>query len=144
MIIGVDPGYTTGVCVIDNVVSGDQFNVIAAIEVSWSTRFEYFTTLFSAHHGNVSAVVIERFKLTANDKMLRNQIGSEMPSSRVIGLVELECYRYKLPLIIQNNYDYHNMRILPQHRTIVGLSRHNQVAYRHLRYYLRMNGERVI
>lgn len=143
LVLSVDPGYTTGTAVAQNCKDDENFDFIGSFEIDWAKRFSFFHTFFATNHTQLEAIIIERFKLTSDPKMLHNQIGSEMPSSRVIGLIESECARYGISnrLVVQWNSDYHNMRVLARDRVLVGLSKHNQVAYRHMRYYLRMRSK---
>lgn len=145
MIIAIDPGYTSGVCVADNIISADRFTVIGAIEVHWVQRFDFFATFFRANAARLDAIVIERFKLFPHIDSLRGQVGSEMPSSRVIGAVEMLAYQHGLfnKLTFQETWTRKQMTILADHRASVGLSKHNQDAYKHLRYYVRTSYKRI-
>lgn len=141
MMISIDPGYTTGTAIATDIKSAEQFDLIGAFEISWSQRFDFFSTFFRANADKLTAIIIEDYKLSHNEKLQKAQAGSRMPSSRVIGLIETECYHYDLHnrLYFQDPIDYHSMHVLAEHRERVGVSKHNQVAYRHLRYYLRMH-----
>jgi hypothetical protein len=140
MILAIDPGYTTGTAIATDIVSAEQFTLIGAFEVEWSKRFDFFSTFFRVNAAVLTAVIIEDFRLSYNEKLQRAQAGSRMPSSQMIGLIEALCYQFRLSsrLHFQLPVDYHNMHVLAQHIECVGLSRHNQVAYRHLRHYISM------
>lgn len=140
MMIAIDPGYTTGTVIADNIISAERFNVVGAFDVSWNKRFEFFSTFLRTHAAQLGAIVCEEYKLSTRPEAQQSQAGSKMPSSRVIGLIECLCYDLGIynRLIMQPPKYYHYLSILPEHQRIVGDVIHNQVAYRHLRYYLRM------
>lgn len=141
MLLGIDPGYTSGTCLCDQIVSGDNFNVIAAIEMDWVHRLHMLDMLIGNNARALRAIVIERFKLFGHEDALRNQIGSEMPSSRIIGAVEALAFKYGIfdRIVFQEPWARKQLSILPQHRSLVGISDHTQDAYRHIRYYIATN-----
>jgi hypothetical protein len=139
MILAIDPGYTTGTCLADHVdFDASTFNVIACVEVDWRDRALFFRATIEAHRDRLQAIVIEQFKLTNEPKALAAQYKSEMPSSRIIGLVEgiAYCYGIQDRIVFQEPWQRTQTRIPVEHRQLAGLSRHNQDAYKHLRYYV--------
>jgi len=145
VIIAIDPGYTTGTAIATDIESAERFNLIGAFEIGWQARFNFFATFFRSNADRLTAIIIEDFRLSNDEKLQKAQAGSRMPSSQVIGQIETECYHYGLRnrFILQEPRDYHNMLILNEHIERVGLSNHNKVAYRHLRYYIRMHYRKV-
>jgi len=143
-IVAIDPGYTTGVVI----GSGADFaarrvNLVRSYDVAWETRDTWFMRLFKQHSAKalvqpITHVVIESFTLTDEQDALQSQIGSEMPSSRVIGLVEGLARVYGLAdrIYFQHPRDRYNMRILDGDRARLGRSRHCIDAYRHMRYFV--------
>lgn len=139
MIIAIDPGYTSGTAIAERPDARGNFILTACLEIAWINRF-YYADFIVTHGKAIDAIVIERFKLTKHKEALFNQIGSEMPSSRIIGLVEAAAHLAGIfdRIRVQDPYERLSMRIPPDHQTIVGLSNHNQAAYKHLAYYVRM------
>lgn len=139
MIIGVDPGYRTGVCVLNNIQSGDQFSVFTSIEVEWPQRLSFFAVLLRNHRNAILEIVIERYVLFGYEDAIKTQINSEMPAARVIGVIEgiAECCGLTSKLVFQEPRDRRQVGIIPEHRDQVGLSRHNQDAYRHARFRIK-------
>lgn len=96
--------------------------------------------MITASGKNIDAIIIESFKLTRDPAKLRTQYKSEMPAPRVIGLIETAAYSAGIlhRIVYQEPADRYNVRVLPHHQSIVGLSDHNQAAYRHMHYYIKM------
>jgi len=136
MIIGIDPGLTTGVCVIDDVVSAREFTIVQSGEISWSNRF-WFREFFITNSRSLKTIVIEQFKLY--EHKAKSQTGSIIPSARMIGIIEAYAYECNLlPLIVfqpasfisaRGNYTIQVLHQLPS-------SDHVRDAYRHIRKYL--------
>lgn len=145
MILSIDPGYKSGSCIADQIVSADNFNLIGAIEVGWFMREDYFKTFFATNHSRLLAILLERYTLDDNEETIRSQIGSEIPSARVIGLIEGLAAAYNLTARVHicERWTKRQVTILPVHQPIVGLSKHNQDAYRIMRYYMKMELRKV-
>jgi len=139
MIIAVDPGYTTGVCAVHNIRSGDQFDVFSATEINWSQRLAFFSVLLLNHRTTIIEIVIERFVLFGYEDAIQRQINSEMPAARVIGAIEgiAEICGLSSKVVFQEPRDRKQVSIIAAHRDQIGLSRHNQDAYRHARYRIK-------
>lgn len=144
MLISIDPGYNSGTCIVDSFDAGGNFNVTACLAIDWSNRFYYYEYI-TTHGKAIDAIIIERFKLTGDPDKLRTQFKSEMPSSRVIGLIEAAAYSAGIfdRIVFQEPADRFNVRILPQHYALVGPIKHNQDAYRHMHYYIRMHRVKI-
>ena len=148
VLVGVDPGATTGVCIVEECsAQADDFQVVSALQIPWEERLSFFQALFSGTSVYAineprlpEVVVIEQFKLRGDAAF--HQVGSDFPSVRIIGIIEAMVFVYKevvgnSPLLVyQPNADIHRVQILPQHEAkFVGL-KHAADAYRHLRYYM--------
>lgn len=136
LIIAFDPGLTSGVCIAQH-TSGKQFKVVNSLEIAWNDRFKIFNLLYS-NRTKITAIVIEEFRLFANKTTLNSQINSEMPSSRIIGIIELSAALCKLTSCItfQTPAERKNVSVLPEHVSHLVRSRHTIDAYLHLRYYV--------
>lgn len=146
MIIAFDPGYTTGVAILTDMQRLPpptliRFNVHSAFDFDWNDRFDVIRALLTANAINIDAVVYERYKLFPHADAIANQIGSEMPSSRVIGAIEMKCADLGLTdkLVVQDVWQRDQARILPAHAERVSKNRHINDAYRHAHYYARMH-----
>lgn len=144
MIVCFDPGYTTGVAVIGNfraVPAPDliDFDVIAAFDMPWADRVRATRDIITNNAPAIRAIVCERFYLFHHEDALKKQIGSEMPSARVIGVIEAEADRAGIfeRLEFQETWQRKQARVLPKHMNEIGASRHTFDAYCHARYYAR-------
>lgn len=141
-IVGIDPGTTTGVCLIVTDDKGSDFQVVSVWQIPWEQRLSFFQALFYGTFADKSGkpqlpevVVIEAFRLRPGRAM--EQVGSEFPSVRVIGIVEAFvslCYPQPL-LVFQAPSVISRVEILPQHSAQLSTFIHAQDAYRHVRYY---------
>lgn len=140
LIVAIDPGKTTGFCVIGcpaDVMHPDIYDVFQASEVEWKNRF-FFHAFFALHRIEIRAIVIERFKLFRNPKTMEAQINSEFPSVRVIGIVEAYAELFDLgnKIVFQEPNDRRSAQIPRIHWKALGTSDHVRDAYRHARYYV--------
>lgn len=150
IIMAVDPGQTTGVCIIKEfdkapnaLTQIDGFQVMASWQIPWESRISFFVALFSGafatDDGEIllpGIVVIESFRLRPGRAM--EQIGSEFPSVRVIGIVETLIYQCTVAqplLVFQEPAIIGRVEILPEHKQQLSGLIHAQDAYRHARYY---------
>lgn len=157
LIMGVDPGRTTGVCLIQE--QERDFWVVTSWQIPWEQRVTFFVALFSGAFADPNGVillpeivVIESFRLRPGRAM--EQIGSEFPSVRVIGIVEtlaeivpqlialqtlipaMTAKMVKKPLLVyQEPSIISRVEILPEHKEELSGLIHAQDAYRHARYY---------
>lgn len=140
MIIAVDPGGTTGVTWGKIIVPG-EFKLVGAKEVVWSDRFWLFWFIVR-NQAKIKRIVVERFLLYNDPLRLRSQIGSNMPSSQVIGIVEAAANAVGLldKVVYQGAADRLTMREIPKAaKAILGRSNHTEDAYRHLAYFVIIN-----
>lgn len=143
LVVAIDPGKTTGFCVLScpaGVIDPNTYDVYQASEVEWSNRF-FFRTFFSLYHDSIKAIVIERFKLFRNPKTMEAQINSEFPSVRIIGIVEAYAELFNLgnKIIFQEPNDRKSAQIPRIHHAALGHSDHVRDAYRHGRYWILMH-----
>lgn len=140
-IVGIDPGQTTGVCAADE--QGDDFQVASTWQIPWENRLSFFRALlcgtFAHDNGEPllpEVIVIEKFHLRPGRAL--EQIGSDFPSVRIIGIVEAFaslCLPVQPLLIFQDPSVIGRVEILPQHAEQLKGLIHAQDAYRHVRYY---------
>lgn len=106
LIAAFDPGGTTGIALIDH-TAGRDFELVKSFELPWSNRFEIFNLIY-VNRSKIKAIVIEKFQLFENQITLHAQINSEMPSSQVIGIIELSAKISKLDCVyFQRPADIH-------------------------------------
>ncbi len=135
LIISFDPGGTTGCAVIEH-SSGRNFQLVMSLEYAWVDRCKIFNLLY-ANRTRIKAIVIEEFRLFENKTTLHSQINSEMPSARVIGIIELSATLCKLNCItFQTPAQRNNVSILPEHKPLIKRSKHCIDAYLHARYHI--------
>lgn len=134
LIIAFDPGACTGVAAIEH-TNGRNFQLVMSLEYAWVDRFKVFNLIY-LHRASIKAIVVEEFRLFENKTTLHSQINSEMPSARVIGIIELGVALCKLqPPVFQSPAQRKNVSVLPEHRQLIKRSRHCIDAYLHARYY---------
>lgn len=135
LIIAFDPGATTGVAAIEH-TNGRNFQLVMSLEYAWVDRFKIFNLIY-LHRASIKQIVIERYRLFENKTTLHAQIGSEIPSARVIGLIELSAAICKLNCItFQDPSDRNSVSVLPEHRQLIKRSKHCIDAYKHARFYV--------
>lgn len=140
MIIAIDPGGTTGFVYGERIKLAD-FDLLGAREVSWEDRFWLFDFI-TLNAERIQRIVVERFVLYNDPLRLRSQIGSTMPSSQVIGIVECAANLIgKLDKVTyQGAADRLAMKRIPkEHRLLLPRSNHVEDAYRHLAYFFTIN-----
>jgi hypothetical protein len=142
LLIAFDPGATSGVCVGQH-ISGKSFKIVNSLEITWPDRFKIFNLLY-ANRTTITAIVIEEFRLFANKTTLNSQINSEMPSSRVIGIIELSAALCKLDCLhFQTPAQRKNVNVSPEHAPQLMRSRHTIDAYLHLKYFVLCNHRKL-
>lgn len=132
IIIGFDPGETTGVCVL--VVEkdkGDGF-VADAFTIAWQERFEIIELIAEYPE---AVIVAEDFRLY--EAKARSQINSRFPSSQIIGIIEAAVFvsRGSVNVVYQMASCISRVQVLEMHRPVIPHSPHMEDAYKHARYY---------
>lgn len=92
-ILAIDPGKTTGVCLLETTSQHDDFEVALALEIPWEAHPEFLWALINGtlpqqrqpHPPEV--VVVEAFRLRQGRAL--EQTGSDFPSSQVIGMIQM-------------------------------------------------------
>jgi hypothetical protein len=133
-ILAFDPGKTTGYCRLKVSGDGTEFAIVEAQEISWLERLPtLFNIIASAESG--SNVVIEAFRLFPHKASA--QIGSDFPSSQVIGTIETFCFisHERLTIEYQQPGDISRVQVLERDLPHVAGSPHKIDAYRHARLY---------
>lgn len=135
VIFAIDPGGSTGICV-GRYDARHEFTIFDAWTVPWAERFGIRESL-SLHMPD--RVVVESFRLYAH--AAQEQINSDFPSVRVIGMVEafLHDFHWLDRLTFQPPSVRQNVEALPQHRSLVNKTAHTLDAYRHLRFFVLSN-----
>lgn len=91
-ILGVDPGKLTGIAVVDYKGNLYEYMNATADEMKKLLANEDFTS-------DIDHIVMEHFILYG--RKAKAQTGSKMPSSKVIGMVELWASMNKIPIKLQ-------------------------------------------
>lgn len=133
IIAAFDPGETTGV-VVAEWQSGRDFHLLLTGVIPWNERF--FQTKYILRQYRPDFIVVESFRLYRHKA--ESQIGKDFPSAQMIGIicayaydtVGLEGIRLQ-PASVRSS-----VKVLDDHKRMVGASPHIQDAYRHLRYYI--------
>jgi len=92
LILAIDPGRTSGICVVRTTEGKKGFVVVTALEMPWESRMEFLETLLDGTYFDQKvpqlpeAVVIESFRLRQGRAL--EQAGSDFPSSQVIGSIQ--------------------------------------------------------
>lgn len=136
IVIGWDPGRTTGVCAA--MADRDRpsgFRVLESTIVEWPNRFSRIRGLIELYRPTTT--IIERFVLYKH--AAKDQVGSEFPSSQVIGIIEAYLFMTGLAMpIYQGAYQIAGkppVQILEEHAGILGHTEHHKDAYKHVRYW---------
>jgi len=141
-ILAVDPGRTTGICLLDS--DGDRIKVETAYEILWEDRFPGLKALVACtlvNHINrplsTLAVVIESFRLRQG--RAQELAGSDFPSLQIIGILQAFMYVVSPELVAQIVFQEPScmtrVSILEADRSWVEGSPHKMDAYKHARYY---------
>lgn len=139
LLVSIDPGGTTGFCVLHfagGTVNPDVYTVHTALEVTFNNRF-WYQHFFNTHRDNIGVIVLERFKLFGREATMKAQINSEFPSVRIIGIIEAFAHMYGLldKIHFQEPNDRKSAQIPKEHWAAIGPSDHVKDAYRHARYF---------
>lgn len=135
-ILSIDPGFTTGYAVGE--LAGPRiFRLIEVGELEWEQRFDLLSIIYTIQP---SMCVMEDFILY-KDKA-EAQINSRFPSAKVIGIADLVCHMFGIDVAMQPASTMKSVSILEADKLTVGSSPHMQDAYKHLRYYVLLNGYR--
>lgn len=141
IIMGWDPGETTGVCVAEWNQLETSFKVIYSSLVTWPTRLPRIRELIEAYQP--TNTVVESFRLY--ESKARDQIGNDFPSVQVIGIIEAYLYMTGLQLPTYQSASTISGRppvqILPEHQGLLYLGtaammEHSNDAYKHMRYWI--------
>lgn len=132
-IVALDPGLTTGICVA-HWESGREFTLLQTGVIEWENRFKVIDFVLQSH--KPSFIVVESFRLYSHKA--REQIGSDFPSAQFIGTLQAYAYEHGLldNIRLQPANVRSSVRVLDEHKRMVGASPHVNDAYRHLRYFI--------
>jgi len=134
-ILAFDPGRTTGVSRITVIDRSDKFVLDFSREIDWAERFESVNNILR-EIGPEDVIVTEAFRLFPHKATA--QIGSDFPSSQVIGIIEALCFTLQLNpnnIIYQVPGDITKVAVLDQDLPLVAGSPHRIDSYRHARLF---------
>lgn len=154
-ILAIDPGETTGVCILQITKQRDDFEVDYVGEMSWDDRFRISRALVAGTWpqravdpaaGPPEVVVIEQFRLRQGKAYM--QAGSTFPSIQVQAIIETFVWNWNhyhdpgnhfeslhVKLAYQEPICMARVQILPDHHHLIAGSEHMKDAYKHARYY---------
>lgn len=135
-IMAWDPGGTTGLCIgVRDSSAPGGFTVLESHAIRWERRFVAIRACIEQHQP--THTVIESFTLYKHKA--KDQIGSDFPSSQVIGIIGAYLYMCGLEApVFQPASLIHGrpeVQLLPQHEPLLGSTAHQRDAYRHLRVW---------
>jgi hypothetical protein len=133
MIVGFDPGVTTGVCVVQYLGGLDAFALTSVAEIPWSARFSAVQAVLA----HADHIVVESFRLYAS--RAQDQINNSFPSAQVIGIIDTWAWMYNKyeKIVEQPASDIGRTVVLPQHLAAIGTgSEHKKDAYKHVRRFI--------
>lgn len=131
VICGWDPGETTGLCIIEEDDSFDGFCVRMSATVPWSQRFHMIRDIIK-HYNAIH--IVEDYHVYASKA--KDQIGSKIPSARVIGIIEAYCDEYGREIQLWPASCIQRTQILPIHAPLLlkpDPGEHARDAYKHAR-----------
>lgn len=141
VILSFDPGLSTGVG-LARVGEGTDFDVLQLAILRWENRFAVRDYL----EHMPDRILLESFRLYRHKA--QHMVNDTFPSCEVIGIIE--AYAYQLGIldrvIRQPASVRQNVLVLDKHRDIVaaaGPEDHPRDAYKHIRYHIVVNRERV-
>ncbi len=132
MVLGIDPGYTTGTCLLDLHGNG-EIEVLEAHQYEWSVRFQIIPLVERlVATGTRVTIVVESFRLYPHKA--QQLVGDDFPSVRVIGMVEAACWKANFAqLTFQTASQIQRVQVL---HDLPIKSEHVRDAYRHARYFI--------
>jgi hypothetical protein len=145
IIIGIDPGHTTGYVVIEDQDESPGFSIVEVKQISWDERFSIADKLLAPYDQSVgpvgptppeARVVCESFNLYPTMAAGQAHIRSSFPSVEVIGIVSYSCHLYHIRFSQQPPSVRSRVQVLPDHKDLLRGQPHATDAYRHARYYL--------
>ena len=154
LILAFDPGKTSGVCCVSH-LSGRAFTISASFEVQWQDRFKIFNLIY-VNKASIKSIIIEEYRLFSNALTLKSQIGSDIPSAQVIGIIELSAAICKLEkcIVFQRPSDIHytnpqtrkleyTVSIDPDHKKKLHSGQHCIDAFLHAKLYILSNHRKL-
>lgn len=140
MVLGIDPGYTTGTCLLGLHGNG-EIEVLEAHKYEWSKRFEIIPLVERlTATGTRVTIVVESFRLYPHKA--QQLVGDDFPSVRVIGMVEAACWMHNFAQIhFQTASQIRRVQVL---HDLPIRSEHIRDAYRHARLFIVDNKDELI
>lgn len=147
IIIAIDPGKSTGVAIGQLRGVDYEYALIVAEVVPWDMIIVYLSNVLDHYDRHIAAVVCESFALYNDTRTMNAQIGSDFPSSQIIGMLKMLLYvKGKLDLLhMQTPSSRKQIKTIPpEHKAMVSSSPHTFDAYQHLRYFILCNYKELI
>lgn len=88
-----DPGKTTGFLLARRHKEEQLHTIVQSEEIVWAARFDFIYEVFQKYAHLQTTVIVEDFKLFDRGKVNRS---NEMPSSQVIGIIQMAMYANNL------------------------------------------------
>ena len=134
-ILAFDPGRVTGFCRMTVDDKGLDFLIMNSFEIDWDERLATIYHIFTKAQED-DYIVVEAFRLFPHKAM--QQVGSDFPSSQVIGIIEAMCYINQVQpkqVVYQVPGDISRVQVLDKDLEYVAGSPHKIDAYRHARLF---------
>ena len=138
-VLGIDPGKTTGICLLERIGFDDETNkwdlvVHQADQLDWDHRFDLEEPIRSALEQD-AYVIVEQYTLRPTYTAVQEK---DIPSAQVIGIIEDIMHHFEYPpdrYFTQPASARKNVRLLKGHGPLVK-GAHARDAYRHARYFI--------
>ena len=144
-IVGVDPGKTTGICVLRRANFNPDENkwdikVVLAGDIAWDDRYDTIMPYLNAaltqlKKGVPTYIVYEQFRLRPSYTAVQEK---EVPAVEATGILLHQLHMLGFPeenIISQPAASRKSVRLLPGHGKLM-TSPHSRDAYAHARYFI--------
>lgn len=137
LVLGIDPGQTTGIAILNRKGKSKQFTIFRSGVMLWHNRCN-IQSMLEKLKPYLEAIAIEEFRLRANPKTLKAQIGSDIPSVRIIGIVEMACFNLGLTnrVTFQTPAQRLNMDVSKEIKAQLHHSQHGIDSFQHAKYFI--------
>lgn len=136
VLIAIDPGYTTGVCVVKYIGKPTpyDFEILESFEIPWASRFLDVSGLLNRRKDALRRLIVEDFVLYENKA--QDLIGHGFPSPEFRGVVKTYAFEMGLLHLWMDQLAAvrKSVRVLEEHRPLLAPGQHCLDAYQHARY----------
>lgn len=140
-IIALDPGLTTGIVVVNNIdYATCEYQLEGYKALPFKDRAKLLILL--KQYDDLDAIVMENFLLYPDQRTQQAQTYSDFPSVKVIERVTVYAEQLGIAdkIVLQMASLRKNVQIPTDHyKELAHYSKHCVDAYRHARYYIRVN-----